>query len=189
MLIALQKRKENIAEYLLYMWQIEDSIRACDFEDDKIEERLVQRFAAMPGMSPEALDQIRDWYLAQRDMMLEEGLRESGHLQINKNVIIDLTELNALMLKHEEDAIYTSCYYSTLPFIVDLRSRQGEEMEPEIDTCFTALYGLLLLNLQHKEVSQETKQALAQISKFIALLSQKYQDWKSGELTFAEPNR
>ena len=28
MKIASQKRKENIAEYLLYMWQIEDIIRA-----------------------------------------------------------------------------------------------------------------------------------------------------------------
>lgn len=29
MITASQKRKENIAEYLLYMWQIEDLIRAC----------------------------------------------------------------------------------------------------------------------------------------------------------------
>lgn len=188
MLIALQKRKENIAEYLIYMWQIEDSLRACEFEDDQIEARLVRRFAGMPGMSEEALDQVRDWYMALRDMMLDEGLREDGHLQINKNVIIELTELNNLMLKHEEDAIYTSCYFSTLPYIVDLRSRQGEEMQPEIDTCFTALYGLLLLNLQHKEVSQNTKIALAQVSKFIGLLAQKYNDWKSGELTFPDSN-
>ena len=27
MIIAQQKRKENIAEYLLYMWQVEDMIR------------------------------------------------------------------------------------------------------------------------------------------------------------------
>lgn len=186
MLIALQKRKENIAEYLIYMWQLEDSMRALEFEDDKIETTLVQRFASMPGMSDEALDQIRDWYLAMRDMMLDEGLRQEGHLQINKNVLLELTELNSLMLKHEEDAIYTSCYFSTLPYIVDLRSRQGEEMQPEIETCFTALYGLLMLNLQHKEISQNTKVALSQVSKFIGLLAQKYNDWKNGDLTFPE---
>ena len=28
MIIAKQKRKENISEYLLYMWQVEDLIRA-----------------------------------------------------------------------------------------------------------------------------------------------------------------
>ena len=32
MIIARQKRKENIAEYLLYMWQVEDLIRANKFD-------------------------------------------------------------------------------------------------------------------------------------------------------------
>lgn len=37
MIIASRKRKENIAEYILYMWQIEDIIRAnsCDIEQIK----------------------------------------------------------------------------------------------------------------------------------------------------------
>ena len=34
MIIARQKRKENIAEYLLYMWQVEDLIRANKFDMD-----------------------------------------------------------------------------------------------------------------------------------------------------------
>ena len=32
MIVAKQKRKENIAEYLLYMWQVEDLIRANQFD-------------------------------------------------------------------------------------------------------------------------------------------------------------
>ena len=32
MIIAEQKRKENIAEYLLYMYQVEDLIRTTDLE-------------------------------------------------------------------------------------------------------------------------------------------------------------
>ena len=34
MIIARRKRKENIAEYLLYMWQVEDLIRANNFDMD-----------------------------------------------------------------------------------------------------------------------------------------------------------
>ena len=34
MFVASQKRKENIAEYLLYMWQIEDLIRANNLDID-----------------------------------------------------------------------------------------------------------------------------------------------------------
>ena len=40
MIIARRKRKENIAEYLLYMWQVEDLIRANNFDMDSIRARL-----------------------------------------------------------------------------------------------------------------------------------------------------
>ena len=37
MFISQQRRKENVAEYLLYMWQIEDIIRANNFSIEEIE--------------------------------------------------------------------------------------------------------------------------------------------------------
>ena len=44
MIIASQKRKENIAEYLLYMWQIEDMIRANGLDLGKIRTNVIDRF-------------------------------------------------------------------------------------------------------------------------------------------------
>lgn len=43
MYIASQKRKENIAEYLLYMWQIEDLIRANGLDIDRIQANVIDR--------------------------------------------------------------------------------------------------------------------------------------------------
>ena len=37
MKIAQQLKEKNIAEYLIYMWQIEDLIRANDCDVDRIE--------------------------------------------------------------------------------------------------------------------------------------------------------
>ena len=55
MLIAQQKRHENIAEYLLYMWQVEDLLRACELDDERIDQLLVARFAsAHPTWCPSA---------------------------------------------------------------------------------------------------------------------------------------
>lgn len=182
MLVAQQKRKENIAEYLLYMWQVEDLLRACNLDDEKIDQLLVARFATMADdVSP-----IRQWYLELRDMMLTEGKRQSGHLQINENVLANLSELHQRMLKEGNDAIYTSCFYSTLPYIVELRGREGEQKVGELETCFTALYGLMILHMQQREVSEQTRVAMQQISKFIALLADKYNAWKSGELKFSD---
>lgn len=182
MLIAQQKRKENIAEYLLYMWQVEDLIRACNLDDKRIEQLLVMRFA----QATSDLNPIRQWYHELRDMMLGEGKRQSGHLQINENLLADLCDLHLRLLKEGDDAIYTSCFYSTLPYIVELRSHEGEQKLGELETCFTALYGIMLLRMQQREVSEATRLAIQQISKLIALLSTKYQAWKSGELKFKD---
>lgn len=182
MLIAQQKRHENIAEYLLYMWQVEDLLRACDLDDDRIEQLLVARFATLTDDLPA----IRQWYLELRDMMLTEGKRQSGHLQINDNLLSDLTDLHQRLLKDGEDAIYTSCFYSTLPYIVELRGHEGEQKLGELETCFTALYGIMILRMQKREVSEQTTVAIQQISKLVALLAEKYKSWKSGELKFKD---
>ena len=49
----------------------------------------------------------------------------------------------------------------------------------EIENCFDALYGLMLLRLQGKPVSEETKKAMDYISKFIALLAEYYKKDKT----------
>ena len=43
MLIAQQKLKENIAEYILYMYQIEDVIRAYNFDLERIMDEYVRQ--------------------------------------------------------------------------------------------------------------------------------------------------
>ena len=44
MIVARQKRKENIAEYLLYMWQVEDLIRANRFDMDAIRKSVIAHY-------------------------------------------------------------------------------------------------------------------------------------------------
>ncbi|MBQ1485634.1 MAG: DUF4924 family protein, partial [Muribaculaceae bacterium] len=44
MIIAKQKRQENIAEYLLYLWQVEDLLRACNLDIDKVEKAVIGRY-------------------------------------------------------------------------------------------------------------------------------------------------
>lgn len=168
MIIASQKRKENIAEYLLYMWQVEDIIRAYGLDIDKIRKHHIDR---IPDLSNEKRKEMTEWYESLIDMMRREGVTEHGHLQINRNIMEELAELHRALLADPKFSDYSAEFYRTLPYIVDLRSRAGAETEGEIETCFTALYGLLLLRLQGKEISQQTQDALKQISRFIAALS------------------
>lgn len=181
MLIAQAKRHENIAEYLLYMWQVEDLIRACQLEDQQIDQLLVDRFRQMEGITDEQLALIGQWYRELRDMMLQEGKRGHGHLQVNENILIDLTDLHLRLLKDGQDAIYTAAFYQTLPYIVELRSKEGGDKAGELETCFNALYGLMMLRLQKREISADTQAAMAQVSRLIALLAAKYKEEKEEE--------
>lgn len=178
MLIAQKKRKENISEYLLYMWQVEDLIRANHFDSDEIRRNLVDRYDQPATVK----DEIARWYEELADMMRQEGVMERGHIQLNKNVIIALTDLHLRLLKSPKEMIYGSMYYKTLPYIVQLRAKSGGEDIPEIETCFTAVYGYLVLRMQGKEVSTETLEAIKQISAFLALLAEKYKDDMEGKL-------
>lgn len=170
MFIASQKRKENIAEYLLYMWQIEDIIRANELDIDKIEKNVIDKFRLDNSRRREMVD----WYESLIDMMRREDVEKSGHLQLNKNVIIQLTDLHLALLKDPRFPEYTAEFYKTLPFIVELRAKSGGNPTGEIETCFNALYGMLMLRLQSKEISSDTQNAITQISKFIAILTRNF---------------
>lgn len=170
MIIASQKRKENIAEYLLYMWQIEDIIRANNLDIEKIEQNVISRFS----LDDASHKNMVEWYESLIDMMRREGVEKSGHLQINKNILSQLVALHQTLLKDPRFQTYTAEFYRTLPFIVELRSKAGDDKPGEIETCFNALYGMLMLRLQNKEISAETMTAVKQISRFIAVLSQNF---------------
>ena len=71
-----------------------------------------------------------------------------------------------------------------MPFIVELRSKGADKDVPEIETCFDAMYGVLMLKLQKKEISEETQKALKVIGDFLAILADYYKKDKQGDLEF-----
>lgn len=179
MITASAKKRENIAEYLLYMWQIEDLIRANNLDIDKIQASIIDQYKDLTDAQRK---EMREWYESLIDMMRREDVVRTGHLQLNKNVIIALEDLHRRLLNDNKFAAYSAQFYHTLPIIVELRAKAGENKAGEIETCFNALYGILMLRLQKKEISEETLQAAAQISKFLALLSHYYKQDFNNEL-------
>lgn len=181
MYIAEQLKKKNVAEYLLYMWQVEDTLRAYELDVERIDREYIPQF----GLDAEKSETLKGWYESLVEMMREEGVTEKGHLQVNKNIIILLNDLHVQLLRSSKHPFYSAAYYKALPFIVELRSKSAESQEKgEIENCFDALYGTMLLRAQKKEVSPETATAIDNIAKFIALLSDYYQKDKAGEVDF-----
>lgn len=176
MKIAQALKEKNIAEYLLYMWQVEDLIRANDCDPDKLKANVIAQFPV------EDRPALEEWYGNLVEMMRAEGVKERGHLQINRNVLQELTELHARLLASTRYPFYNAAYFKALPFIVELRQKNGHKDEPELETCFEALYGVLLLRLQKKEITPATETALKAMSSFLSMLANYYARDRKGEL-------
>lgn len=171
MYIAQQLKEKNIAEYLLYMWQVEDLIRANNLDLEQIEQRIINQYQG----GEEVRKALRTWYENLIGMMRNEQVAQKGHLQINKNIMANLSELHHNLLNSPQYPFYTSAYYKVLPFIVELRNKNGQKDEPELETCFEALYGVLLLRLQKKPIGAETAKAIEAISNLLSLLTNYYE--------------
>jgi hypothetical protein len=170
MFIAQELRKTNIAEYLLYMWQVEDTIRAFGCSLSRIRREYIDRF----DYDDEQKEEETDWFGNLIRMMNSEGCREQGHLQINKVVMQQLCELHAQLLASPKFPFYNAEYYKALPFIVELRNRGADKEENEIETCFNSLYGIMMLRLQKKEISPNTAHAVKEITTLVGMLNDYY---------------
>ena len=182
MFIAKQLRKKSIAEYLLYMWQIEDIIRAMGCSLPLIRKAYISKFTDYTDEQKE--DEI-DWFGNLVRMMNEEGKRDQGHLNINDIIVRDLMDLHQRLLQSNRFPIYNAEYYKVLPFIVELRGK-GDKNISEIETCLDALYGIMMLRMQKKEISPETEHAIKEISTFIGMLSDYYLKNETEGLDFGE---
>lgn len=174
--IAQQLKEKNIAEYLIYMWQEEDLIRANHCRMEEIEKSVISRYPL------DIQGDMREWYGNLITMMEEEGIKTLGHLQINKNIIINLTDLHNRLIASPKFPFYSAAYFKALPFIVELRNKNDKKDEPELETCFEALYGIFLLRLQKKSISEGTLKAVEAISSFLSMLANYYEKDNKGEL-------
>ena len=165
-------------EYLLYMWQVEDIVRALQLDIQKIETLLIDRVSYNDLTERKA---HVEWYESLIDMMRSEDVVDSGHLQLNKNVLIDLEDVHQRILQSGLVPGYNAKFYHVLPYIGQLRMKSDKGLS-DLELCFNFQYGILLLKLQKKEISRETLKTQEEIAKFMVLLTKNYHAYTSGEL-------
>jgi hypothetical protein len=178
MLIAREKRKSNIAEYVIYMWHVEDMIRALNFDLDKIKIHIVDGFKVDEAQSREVLE----WYESMIHMMHEQGVTQSGHLSLTMNTINELEELHQKLLKAPKYSDYMRLYFHAKPNIILFKSKSPDNGASDILTCFNALYSMLLMKLSGKEVNPQTAESMETFSNLLAGLSSLYKEVTDGKL-------
>ena len=146
-------KKDNIAEYILQTWQMEDLVRA--FQND------------------EALEQntyLRDL----KDMMRAEGVMERGHIQLAEIAVSEMDELHHQL--YDEEATYRAAWLQLLPSINLLKAKTDDPTQSDMQMCLTFLYEIMLLRLQKKPVSPETTAVQQSVSRLLAILAATYRD-------------
>ncbi len=173
--VARQLKQENIIEYLLYMWQIEDLLRAYQLDNQLILKNLTQKYTV------ENKKEVEAWYLGLAQQMKEEHLKEKGHLQFIINKINDLNDLHLYLIK-EQKQDYLQVYSWAKTHIDELLKLTKNSVTNEIEASLNGLYGYLLLKYQKREISKETQASVEKISKMLALLNRYYLRIENGEM-------
>jgi hypothetical protein len=180
MLIAQQKLKENIAEYILYMYQIEDVIRAYKFDLERIMDEYVR--GQLPD--PSYFASYRQWYDGLIRGMHSQKIEEKGHLHQIQEVMVELSYLHNTLLNIANDEKYKGVYERALDAIQDFREKSNLKEKNDIELVFHAMYMKLLLRLQKKEINTESEEAFDNMRVMIAYLSRAYHQMNNGELNF-----
>jgi hypothetical protein len=147
----MRSKKDNIAEYILYLWQIEDYLRA------------------FPGQA-EATQELHEL----NEMMHREGIMDGGHLQLASNALAELEDIHAQLLN--EDAMYRAAIIRLQPSLNLLKAKTDRPTMSDIEACFLLLYQIMLLRLQKKEISPETAAVQQQATQLLQFLSKIYRD-------------
>ena len=147
----LKSKKDNIAEYILYLWQMEDYLRA---------------FPEQADATPE-LHELNE-------MMHREGIIEGGHLALAVNALSELEELHAQLL--DEDALYRAAIIRLRPSLNLLKAKTDRPTMTDIEACLILLYQIMMLRLQKREISPETAGVQQQVTQLLQFLSKTYKN-------------
>ena len=132
MLISKQLREKNIAEYLLYMWQVEDLIRSYGLNH----ERIVESVITPVDYDEDFKGEWSEWYRYLIDMMIKEGVSERGHLGINKCTMTILSDFHLELIESTGEDEYRSLFLQALPYIGEYQAKSGNTDNEVIEDCF-----------------------------------------------------
>lgn len=160
------------------MWHIEDLLRTCKLDYDIVRQKIIAGYKTDSATNHE----ISEWYKSLIQMMLNEGITISGHLQMLINTINLMNEIHVKLTESNKEHDYRKLYVAAKPNIELFRVKSKSHFSNDIEICLNALYSLLLMRLSKKEISAVTMESMDSFSKLLAVLSAKYNDWEKGKL-------
>jgi hypothetical protein len=180
MSLAAKKLRENISEYVIFLWQMEDLLRAVHFDADALEV-FIHSYAP----DENAFETEKKWFAGLAQSMRKDGVEQRGHVSEIHELIFELNYLHNTLLNIVRDNSYAETYLQAQPNIKDYLQRTDGKSTNDVEVCLTALYGLMVLRLRKEPISAETDAAMKTFSNLLAKLSHHYRLMKQGEFNFS----
>jgi len=174
MLVAHEKLKTNIVEYILYMYHIEDMIRANHFNIEELERNVISKYE----LATNKQDEVRAWYKDLIAQMKKNGAIDEGHISSLREMVFILNDLHIQLINTLQEDSYLEQYQYALPFIMELKDKMGNPELTEIEVCINGLYGYMLLKMKGNVITAETSEAIKVFSQLLRYLSKKYHERK-----------
>ncbi len=153
MILAETKKKAHIVEYILFLWQIEDLVRAAQF-DPNVLEKWAEDTANSEGSDPE---REKEWIVSMAADMRSQDKIESGHVAAVSETMVELAHLHEMLIGPMEDKRYKEAFEVAEPMMKELSVKQPGPASHPVEQLLVVLYGFLLLRLQKKSISAETE--------------------------------
>jgi hypothetical protein len=179
MLLAQEKKKTNIIEYLLLIYQMEDLVRSVNMNIDV----LVNKFIAPHISDNKLVEDYKVWYEEIIDDLLVFKREKQGHISDVYEIQMELFYLHNSLLTISSNESYIQIYSDVQPFINEFRDKTPIHLN-DIDLCIYALYMKLQLRLQGKTISEETEKAFDAMRKLLTSLAKAYHKMKAGDVAF-----
>jgi hypothetical protein len=180
MSLAARKLRENISEYIIFLWQMEDLLRAVHFDADALDE-FIHSYAP----DEKAFEVEKQWFSGLVAHMRKDGVEQRGHVSEIHELIFELNYLHNMLLNIVRDKSYAEAHLQAQPNIKDYLLRTDGKSTNDVEVCLTALYGLMVLRLRKEPISAETDAAMKTFSNMLAILSHHYRLMKQGEVNFS----
>jgi hypothetical protein len=184
MIIAEKAKSENIAEYLIYMFQTEDMLRAFRFDKEKIKEHII--LPQVPNNDTQILKESEEWYYAIVDEMKSRELDKTGHIYAVNEVLNEMLYLHNTFLDVTKSKAYSFLYAEAENYIEDYRKKSNLKEAHPVQIAIEAMYMKLLLRLKKQSISDETEKAFEAMRKLLNHLNKAYHQMKKGDMSMFE---
>lgn len=170
----IPRAQENISEYILFLWQLEDLLRAFQYDLNSVQEKYVQHAFEKPADQEEVLSML---YILLEEMKKEEDA--VAHAKSTRGSMILLEKVHSYLRDEVEDKMYMALVGACDEVVSDfLKNKADEKSMPFTEICINIMYGILTLRLRKMPITKQTQDAADKVKECLRYLSK----------TFAEMN-